>query len=176
MGLARLHAEAGDHAAAAQHVRALALRRRRSLDRLGWGAPFALRHLAEIAARLHDRRLAADLLPVLAGYSGQMLASYTAMTIDGAADTAIGLVHLTLGRPDEAVRRLAAGQRTEERFGATALAARTAHWHARALLRRAEPGDRAAAHALLADADAHARRLGLEQVRDDVAALAQARG
>jgi hypothetical protein len=169
--LALLHAQAGDHLEARRQVEIL--RQVRPLDQLGWGAPRALRQLAELAVRVDDADLAADLLPVLSDYGGQLLVSFTGMTIDGAADRAIGQVLVALGRVDEAIGRYAAAAALEECFGAEALAVRTAYWHAHALRRRGAPGDDEAADDLLRHASSLAHRLGMAQLGDDIDTLAR---
>jgi DNA-binding SARP family transcriptional activator len=168
--LASLRAASGDHDEAAHRV--AVLRRQIPLDRLGWDAPFVLRHLAEVAARLADTRLAADLLPVLRPYAGQMLVGFTGISIEAAADRAIGQVLLTLGRFDEAIDRLVAAQAFERDLDATALATHTAYWHARARLARDGPGDHQAATQLLGEAASVARRLGMVRLGREIAALA----
>jgi hypothetical protein len=169
--LASLHAAVGDCAGAADQV--AVLRRQRPLDQLGWNAPFVLRQLAEVAARLDDTHLAADLLPVLVGYSGQMLVSSSAITVEGAADRAIGQLLLVLGRTDEAIERLAAARALEQSLGADALTVRTTYWHARALLARGAPDDQEIARRLLDEAAAGARRLGMTPLAHDIAAVAR---
>jgi DNA-binding SARP family transcriptional activator/tetratricopeptide (TPR) repeat protein len=170
-GLALLLATAGDHTEAARHIETL--RRQRRLDQLGWTAPITLRHLAEVAVHLGDRQLAADLLPVLTTYAGQLLVSLTAVTIEGAADRTIGQAFLVLGRHDEAIERLAAAHRLEQAFGADALAACTAYWHARALAERGAAGDREAARRIATRAAEQAGRLGMREREADAAALAR---
>jgi tetratricopeptide (TPR) repeat protein len=167
--LAWLRAEADDHADARRWIETL--RGQRPLDQLGWGAPLALRCLAEAAANLGDPDLAGDLLPVLSEYAGQMLVAYTAMTVEGAADRAIGVTLLALGRHDEAVERLDAALRLEESCGADALAARTMCWQARALLARGAPGDTDAARRIADRAAATARPLGMPRLAADAVAL-----
>lgn len=165
--LAALLAEAGDLDGAAHHAKLVT--RTLNLRRLGWNAPFVLRHLAEVAAVLGDAGLAGDLLPVLAEYSGQVLVSFTGRTVECAADRAIGQVLLTLDRLDEAVEKLTAAQALEESLDAHALVARTAYWHARARLRL---GDHATARQLLDQTSALARKLGMKQLEADVSELA----
>jgi hypothetical protein len=156
---ASVAAAAGDGAAARRHV--AELRSQRSYDDLGWGAPLALRHLAEAAAHLGDAGLAATLLPVAERYEGQLLVSYTGTTIDGAGSRIAGQLLLVLGRLDEAVDRLRAGHDLERAFGADGLAARTGYWLARALLARRGLGDAAAAERLVATTLRSADRLGM---------------
>jgi DNA-binding SARP family transcriptional activator len=163
--LAALLAEAGDHTGAAHHAKLVT--RTLNLRRLGWNAPFVLRHLAEVAAVLGDAGLAADLLPVLAGYSGQVLVSFTGRTIEAAADRAIGQALLALDRLDEAVDRLTAAQALEDSLDFHALTARTTYWHARTRLRRDAPGDRDTARQLLDQAVTQARKLGMNQLEQE---------
>jgi hypothetical protein len=141
------------------------------LDEVAGGAPSTLRALAEVAARRGDRALAGALLPRLSGFAGQMLVSFAGVTLDGAADYSIGQLLLTVGRVGEAVERLAAAEAFERSFGAEALAARTAYWHALAQLRRDRPGDRAAARTLLTRARSDTRRLGMPRLLADIDAL-----
>lgn len=132
-----------------------------------------LRLLAETAAHLGDIELAAELLPVLSGYSGQLLASFGGIEIDGAADRAIGQLLLTLGRADEAVERLTAAAALERTFGADALMARTNYWLARARLDRdgEGEGDQLAARQVLQEALVITRAAGMTQLEQDIRAL-----
>jgi hypothetical protein len=109
---------------------------------------------------------------VLSGYAGQMLVSFCAFTIDGAADRAIGQLLLALGRVDEAIERLAAARALEESFGADLLATRTTYWQALALARRDGPGDHETARQLRLQASSRARQLGMTQLEGDIDALA----
>jgi DNA-binding SARP family transcriptional activator len=170
--LALLHAELGDRCEATRHVEMV--RRDQRLDQMAGYAPVTLRYLAELAARLDHRDLAHDLLPLLSDFAGQMLVSFGGVSIDGAADRAVGQVLLTLDRLDEAVDRLAAAEAFERSFGTDALATRTAYWHARALLRRDGSDDRPGARALLVRASSGARRLGMLQLLEDVNQLLEA--
>jgi DNA-binding SARP family transcriptional activator len=168
--LASLYTTAGDRIEATRHLDVV--RRHLRLDQLGWDGPFILRHLAEIAAHHDDDGLAADLLPVLTGYSGQMLVTTTGLAVEAAADRATGQVLLTLGRVDEAIGHLATAMALEQSFGADALATRTGYWQARALLARRAPGDITTAGRLLDQAASDAHRLGMAQLRRDIEALA----
>ena len=170
--LALIHAADGDRARATEHIAMLRRRRPSGLDRLGWGAPLALRHLAETAVLLGDRALAADLLPVLDGHAGTMLVSFAGVTVDGAADRAIGQVLLALDRPGEAVDRLDAAHDLERRFAADALVTRTAYWRARALRARGAPGDHVRAETIRSSAAAGARHLGMARLERDLDDLA----
>ena len=169
--LASVAAAAGDHAVATEQV--AALRAERDLTDLGWGGPVVLRHLGESAAWLGDRDLAAELLPVLQPYDGQLLVSFGTSSIDAAAGRVVGQLLLALDRPAEAVPVLAAAHRLETGFGARALAARTAYWWARAA-RTADPGDPsgdASATAALHGAAAIAEDTGMKGLALDIAAL-----
>lgn len=167
--LAGLHAQAGDHAAAVHQAGLV----RRQLSQFGWSKPFVLCHLAEAAAVTGDPGLAADLVPVLTDYSGQMLLWFMGMTIEAAADRALGQALLPLGRFDEAVARFEAAKALEQGFGAHALVARTTYWHARARLERNAHGDQGLAIELLDGASSQARELGMGQLERDVETLAR---
>jgi DNA-binding SARP family transcriptional activator/tetratricopeptide (TPR) repeat protein len=167
--IALLHAQEGDHAAAVAEIERL--RRQRDFDQLGWGGPITLRFLAETVALIEAPALAAELLPVLSAYGGQLLVSFSGITIDGAADRAIGQLLLALGRPDEAVERLAAADALERSFGAHALTTRTRYWHALALTRTGRPDDREAAWRLATRAADDARRLGMAGLERDLVGL-----
>jgi class 3 adenylate cyclase/tetratricopeptide (TPR) repeat protein len=104
----------------------------------GWSWPLALRHLPETCALLGDAQRAADLVPQLEPYKGQLLVTYSGTVIEGSADRARGQVLATLGRLDEAIGCYESGLALEEAFGAPALAARTRYWLARALAMRGE--------------------------------------
>ena len=72
-----------------------------------WARPRALWAAAETAARLDDRALAATLRPLLDVHGGSLLSPYAAAcTIDGAADTSIGMLDAVLGRFDRAMDAL----------------------------------------------------------------------
>jgi hypothetical protein len=165
-------ARAGDRGAATRRV--AALRHRRALDRLGSSAPVALRHLAEVAAIAGDRSLAAELLPVLRAYEGQLFVSFAAASVEAAADRSLGQVLLVLGRHDEAVERLANAEAAERLLGADALAPRSAYWHARARLARRAEGDTERARSIVQAVREDAGRLGMVQLGRDAGALLQA--
>jgi hypothetical protein len=167
--IALLHAREGDHVAAVDEIERL--RRQRDFDRLGWGGPITLRFLAEAVALIEAPALPEELLPVLSAYGGQLLVSFSGITIDGAADRAIGQLLLALGRPGEAVKRLVAAEALERSFGAHALSTRTSYWHALALTRTGRPEDRAAAQRIADRAAADAGRLGMARLERDLADL-----
>jgi tetratricopeptide (TPR) repeat protein len=175
--LATVDAAAGRTESSLGHVREL--RARRSLTDLGGAAPLTLRHLAEVAAHLGvgepgggpSAEMAAELLPILSGYEGQMLVSLGGLTVDAAADRALGQALLALGRHDEAVRRLTSARDLERSFGADALAARTTYWLAHTRLERADPGDAEAARRLLDETASVTRRLGMAGLGRAVDAL-----
>jgi DNA-binding SARP family transcriptional activator len=168
--LASVHAADGAAGAAAEQI--AAVRDRHELQDLDWAAPLVLRHFAETAARLDDASLAADLLPVLEPYGGQMLVPFHGATVEAAADRAIGQVLSVLGRHDEAVARLRSAHVLEAGFGAPALVARTTYWLARAQLARGAPGDRDSGRRLLHDAAGSTGRFGMARLRQDIGSLA----
>jgi hypothetical protein len=170
--LASLLAAAGDARSARRHAEQL--RPHHQLDQLGWAEPFVLRHLAEVAARTHDRELAAQLLPRLQAHAGQMLVGFSALTIEAAAGRSIGQVLLVLGRTDDAIAAITAARRQEDAIGAHALAAHTRYWHARALLACGTPTDRVAAARIATTARTTARRCALTQLHADLDELLDA--
>lgn len=123
-----------------------------------------MRHLSELAVRLGDGDLATRLLPIVAGYAGQMLVSYTGVTIEAAAERARAQLLHALGRSDDALAMSARAEALEDAFGAAALAAWSRHWRVRLLLARGGPDDTSTAATLLDRSRLTARALGMYQL------------
>jgi tetratricopeptide (TPR) repeat protein len=131
------------------------------LDRLGGAAPtsdterlightpMAIRYVSEVCRRLFDQERATKLLAHVTPWAGQILVSQWGLSIEGAADRAVGHLLSTLGRFDDADTAHAAAAELERAAGFPPLVARTQYWHARTLVDRDAPGDRERARALL---------------------------
>jgi hypothetical protein len=159
-GLALLHAELGDAAAARRVLRELAVRRFEDLPRDGNFIP-SLALLAEVTALLDDAEVAAMLYPLLAPHAERnVVAGLPAMCL-GPAARHLGLLALTAGRPDDAVTHFEAAHAAATRLGARPYVAHAAHGLARALRARGAAGDAARARALLAEAGGLAAELGM---------------
>jgi hypothetical protein len=74
-------------------------------------------------------------------------------------------------RYDEAIDRYARALALEEGFGATALAARTRYWWARALLERGASGDSERAQALATECVSMTSALGMAHLESSARAL-----
>jgi class 3 adenylate cyclase/DNA-binding SARP family transcriptional activator len=157
---AGLCADIGELDEAAKQLDALAADRFRAVPR-DWAFPLAIRYLAEICAQLGDAERAAQLLPEVEPYSGQMLVVTLGTSIEGAADRSLGQLHEALGRFDDAERHYQAAFRMEESLGFAPLAARTRFWQARLLARSANRSKRQRAVDLLKATDASAANLGM---------------
>jgi len=133
--------------------------------------PLAIHSLCEAVASLRDAERASDLLVIAEPYSGLLVTTGVAYTVEGAADRAIGQLLLTTGRVDESVDHLERALELEERCGFGALAARTRYWLARALLANGDAGQSAAA---AASSQAAAERFGMRELAAASAGLASA--
>ena len=140
----------------------------------GWDSAVCLRHLGEIAVAMADAEMVEALLTQVAAYTGQLLTSFTGVTIEAAADRVRGQLLLALGRADDAVDAFDAARAIEEAFGAHALALRTAYWQARARLATQRPSRRAEARAMAEDAASSAGTLGMTGLVRDWGTLALA--
>ena len=122
-----------------------------------------------VASDLGDRPAAAALYERLAPWKDQLI--YTGISAWGDVDHALGRLATTLGRFEEAERRLGAAVERAARIGAPVWMARTQYSAARLLLARDEPGDRARAAELLDEAIAGARRTGAATVERRASSL-----
>ncbi len=161
--LADALADVDRHSEAAEQLsRIHSVRTSDAVDGRIGGAPLAIRHLSEVYRQLGDDRRAATLLRVASPWGGQILVGAWGLSIEGASDRAIGHLMATLGRLDEADAAYTSAADLERAAGFPPLVARTEYWHARALLERDAPGDRARAATLLDGVVEVAGGLGME--------------
>lgn len=139
--LAALRADLGRLDEAAQRLGALAVDNFAVIPR-DWAFPLAVRYLPEICAQLGDRQTAAQLLPDIEPYRGQLLVVSLGATIEGAADRSLGQLYGLLGRFDDANQSFESAARLEEDMGFVAHVARTRYWHARLLAQSGKARDR----------------------------------
>jgi hypothetical protein len=130
--------------------------------------PRALRWLGELVAVLRAEDEAAELLPLAAPYSGQLLLGSAISTVEGAADRVIAQLHGVLGRGATAEAHYGAALGLEGRLGLSALEARTRRWWAQQLL----AADRDAGRDEARTAAEAATRLGMVQLAREAAAVA----
>ncbi|MDQ4134164.1 MAG: AAA family ATPase, partial [Actinomycetota bacterium] len=135
-----------------------------------WPTTMAL--LIETCAALDDQERAGILHELMLPYSGLMILTGGGSYCAGAADRFLGMLAACLRRFPEAEARFRSALELEDRFRAPPLMARTRYWHARLLLQRDEPGDRARAVELLALALETAETLGMAGLAADAKALA----
>jgi DNA-binding SARP family transcriptional activator len=132
---------------------------------------FTLAVLAEIAARVDDRRAAAAIRDRLLPASGELVVVGSGVGSTGAVDRTLGVTEATLGRWGEAEAWFASALERNEALGAVPWAARTRVDWARVLLARAEPGDKERALDLLDAARATATSLGADGLLATIARL-----
>ena len=96
-----------------------------------------------------------------------------AVTTSGSVQLHLGAAALGAGRPDVAVRHLRAAITTNDAVGFAPFVAMSRFRLAAALRARARRGDDDEAVALLAAADSAAERMGMQPLRDQVAALSR---
>jgi tetratricopeptide (TPR) repeat protein len=126
--------------------------------------PLAIRYLAETCAQLGDTARAAQLLPEVEPYSGQMLIIALGTSIEGSADRALGQLYGLVGRIDDAERHFEKAWRLEDAMRFPALAARSRYWHARLLAVSQDPVRRHNAVALLQSTQEVTSRLGMARL------------
>jgi tetratricopeptide (TPR) repeat protein len=126
-----------------------------------WAFPLAIRYLAEVCALLSDTERAAQLLPEVEPYSGQLLVVSLGTSIEGAADRSLGQLYGALGRFEEADRHYQEAWRLEDSMGFAPLAARSRYWHASLLAQSTDSNDHNRARPLLRTAGATAGALGM---------------
>ena len=127
----------------------------------------SLTFLTDASAALGDRAMAALLYPELEPFAGTNVVIGNAVACYGAADRFLGMLAATLGEAERAERHFEAAMALNRRMGARTWVARTAYEHGRMLMAR---GDRDRAAALLGEADALARQVGMPTLVDRIAA------
>ena len=141
-----------------------------------WSWPAVLATTAELVVELGLAEWGPTVLAELDPYSGELGVVGAGIYCIGAYDRYRGMLLDLLGRHDEAVAAFDAALALERSIQAPALTSRTRLWLARALRRRARPGDLERAQAELAECSATAERLGqvviLDRARDLLAELA----
>ena len=134
-------------------------------------AGLAIRYAAEACRHLHDVDHAAEWLPLVAPWSGQLLVVALAVTIEGAADRSLGHLYSTLGDLDEANSAYTAAAQLEASAGFPPLVARTRYWHAKALVDLGGPRQHEDAVALLDDVQQTTAALGMRRLAEQASAL-----
>jgi DNA-binding CsgD family transcriptional regulator len=137
--------------------------------RYGRSVP-VLAMLAEVCAALGDAPRAEQLYPLLLPRERET-ANFGDTAFWGAFARHLGLLATTLQRWDDAERHFADALTMNERMPSPPWAAWTRHDWARMLLARRAPGDRERALAMLDDALAAARRLGMVRLEQAAGAL-----
>ncbi|MGH7822410.1 MAG: hypothetical protein ACREQ9_21815, partial [Candidatus Binatia bacterium] len=169
--LARLYAEAGDAAAARSEVDRLFANDLRDLPRdQQWLTAVAL--LAEVGVFLEDRRRAALCYDLLLPYATRNVVLGSASAFYGSVSHFLGLVAAFLSHPTEAANHFEAAVAMNARMGARPFLARTQLEYGRMLLARGLAGDREKGRALLEEARATARALGIRSLEQKLAAMA----
>jgi hypothetical protein len=123
--------------------------------------PGSLCHAGSAAAWLGDRDLAAQVVPLLEPYAGELLVTAGPALAFDAADSVRGMLLTVLDRFDEAIACHEAASVVCERAGDLPHGVMNQHRLARALVVRDGPGDRERARTLATDALDRARTLGL---------------
>jgi DNA-binding CsgD family transcriptional regulator len=132
-------------------------------------------NLAALALACHhigDTELAVKLYELLEPYADRNIASarFGAVCL-GPAAYFLGLLDLTLGPPEQAVRRFAHATALAGRMQAPPMVARCLEGQAQALLALDRPGDRSQAQTLLEEVIATAQQLGICGLAERAAAL-----
>jgi hypothetical protein len=134
------------------------------------GAAFA----TELMAGLGTGPAAGQLYQALLPFAGQAVVSGAAISFRGSVEHHLGVLAAALGRPAEAAAHLERAVAVHERLGARPWVLRSRCERAR--LRLAEPGQRDAAAAALAEIGAEAERLGMAGLARDARAQAAGAG
>lgn len=129
----------------------------------------ALTHSADAAAITGHRPVAASLRRLLAPYADRWVVIDRGLACKGSTERLIGLLDGVLGDVESSVERLERALARHVRGGARAFAARNRRELASALLARRGRGDAERAAALLEEAEADARRLGMPGLLAEVA-------
>jgi DNA-binding CsgD family transcriptional regulator len=132
----------------------------------------SLATLASACYHLGDAEPAAKLYELLEPYAGRNIATGRfGSHCSGPAAYFLGLLDLTLGRPEQAERRLEQAAALAGRMQARPMIALCREGQARALLALDRPGDRQHAAGLLAEAAATAQELGVRGLGERAAVL-----
>jgi class 3 adenylate cyclase len=123
--------------------------------------PGALCHAGSAAAWLADRRLAAQLVPLLEPYAGELLVAPPPCLVFDAADSVRGMLLGVLDQTDEAIACFEAAAAVCDQAGDVVHGVMNAHRLAAAVMRRNGPGDRERALALAGSALERATKLDL---------------
>ena len=161
----------GRRSAARRRLAALAAGRAAGLPR-DWLWLAATTVLADVCADLGAVDAAEDLRAALSPFSGRVAVLGHGIAAAGAVDGPLGRLETLLQQWGPAGRHLAAAIALNRRIGAAPALARAQLGYAGLLLRRGSPGDRGQAAALVDEASATARRLGMAGLEP---ALQQAR-
>ncbi|MBI1886651.1 MAG: AAA family ATPase [Chloroflexi bacterium] len=164
---ARLHARLGRESEARAAFEPLASNNFADLPWQGWISAVAM--LVEVCVTLGDVPRSAilyDLLLPCAAYHAATLVAY-----QGSVPHYLGLLATTMGRWREAQRHFEDALEMHEKMRSPPWLAHTRYEYARMLLARGEPGDREKAQALLSQALATARELGMQKVAAEAEAL-----
>ena len=135
---------------------------------LGWSSSVA--GLAFVCHHLGDTTRGAKVRELLEPYDDRNMVILGAISM-GPAAYYLGLLDLTLGQPETAVRRFQHAATLAARLQAPPLIAMSHEGQARALLARDRPGDRAQARVLLGEVVATARELGIHGLGERANAL-----
>jgi DNA-binding CsgD family transcriptional regulator len=169
VGLAGALIEAGRLDEAQVEVERLAAGDLAALPRdLGWS--WNLAGLASICHHLGDTTRGAKVRELLEPYGERNMVLLGALCL-GPAAYFLGLLDLTLGQPDLAVRRFQHAAALAGRLQAPPLIAMSHEGQARALLVLDRPGDRSEARVLLGEVVATAQELGIHGLRKQANAL-----
>jgi DNA-binding CsgD family transcriptional regulator len=169
--LAAALAEAGHADQARAEVERLAAHDLAALPRdATWS--FSLATLAYACYHLGDAELALKLYGLLEPYADRNIATgrYGAL-YGGPAAYVLGLADLTLGRPEQALRRFEHAAALAGRMQARPMVARSQEGQAQALLALDRPGDRQQATILLDQVIATAKELGIHGLGERAGAL-----
>jgi DNA-binding CsgD family transcriptional regulator len=168
-GLAAALIEAGRADEAQAEVERLAGDDLAALPRdLGWS--WSLAGLAFVCHHLGDTMRGAKVRELLEPYGERNLVILGAICL-GPAAYSLGLLDLTLGQPDLAVRRFQHAATLAARLQAPPLIAMSHEGQALALLARDRPGDRSEARILLGEVVATAKELGIHGLGERASAL-----
>jgi class 3 adenylate cyclase/DNA-binding CsgD family transcriptional regulator len=159
-GLALLYSELGRRQEARTEFEHLARRDFADLPRDSlWMA--CMTYLTDVCTFLGDAPRAAILYQLLLPYAGRTVVIGNATACYGAVSRYLGMLAATMERWEEAAQHFEDALAMNTRMGARPWLAHTQHEYATMLLARNQPGDREEATALLNEALATARELGM---------------